>query len=212
MAQTQTTVQLNDDLLEILDRIALRGGVSRSALIRELLREALRGDLDALIGEQIAGDTAAFLRVSPTTGVISGRAGTPPRRTFFAGSTPTSSLADRGHGEPRRYLSSRYEVVHRWYTATTLPTRHPRIQVTEDPELARALRAAAPHLPPGLSRSRQVRDLAVAGARHLSGAPQTERERRALLERLAESFDEPTTAGIDWDALREGKRRAWRAD
>lgn len=93
-----------------------------------------------------------------------------------------------------------------------MSARHPRIQVTEDPELARALRSAAPHLPPGLARSRQVRDLAIAGARHLAGAPQTERERRALLERLAESFDEPATAEVDWDALRGGKRHAWRAE
>jgi hypothetical protein len=90
-----------------------------------------------------------------------------------------------------------------------VPTRHRRIQVTEDPELTRALRSAAPHLPPGLSRSRQVRELAIAGARHLAGAPHTESERRALLERLAERFEHPETAGIDWELLRDGKRRAW---
>lgn len=90
-----------------------------------------------------------------------------------------------------------------------MPTRHPRIQVTEDPELARALRAAAPHLPAGLSRSRQVRELAIEGARHLAGAHQTEAQRRALLQALAESFEHPETAGIDWDLLRDGKRRAW---
>ncbi len=93
-----------------------------------------------------------------------------------------------------------------------MPTRHSRIQVTEDPELARALRSAAPHLPSGLSRSRQVRELAIAGARHLTDSPKAGDERRAVLERLARSFDEPVTAGIDWDALREGKRRAWRIE
>jgi hypothetical protein len=90
-----------------------------------------------------------------------------------------------------------------------VPTSHRRIQVTEDAELTRALRSAAPHLPPGLSRSRQVRELAIAGARHLAGAPHTEEERRALLERLAQRFEHPDTAGIDWDLLRDGKRRAW---
>jgi hypothetical protein len=90
-----------------------------------------------------------------------------------------------------------------------VPTRHRRIQVTEDAELTRALRSAAPHLPPGLSRSRQVRELAIAGARHLAGVPHTEEERRALLERLARRFEHPDTAGIDWDLLRDGKRRAW---
>jgi hypothetical protein len=88
-------------------------------------------------------------------------------------------------------------------------TSHPRIQVTEDPELARALRTAAPHLPTGLSRSRQVRELAIAGARHLAYDPPTEEQRRVLLERLAESFMKPETAGIDWDVLRDGKLRAW---
>jgi hypothetical protein len=82
--------------------------------------------------------------------------------------------------------------------------------VTEDPELSRALRAAAPHLPAGLSRSRQVRELAIVGARHLADTPMTERERRALLDRLAARFEKPDTAGIDWDLMREGKRRAWR--
>jgi hypothetical protein len=90
-----------------------------------------------------------------------------------------------------------------------MPTRHRRIQVTEDRELARALEAAAPHLPAGLSRARQIRELAIAGARQIADPPQTESERRALLEDLARGFMEPDTAGIDWELLREGKRRAW---
>jgi hypothetical protein len=90
-----------------------------------------------------------------------------------------------------------------------VPTRHNRIQVTEDRELAAALRAAAPHLPTGLPRSRQVRELAIVGARHLGGEPADESRRQKLLEQLAESFDDPESAGIDWDLLREGKRHAW---
>jgi hypothetical protein len=88
-------------------------------------------------------------------------------------------------------------------------TRYPRIQVTEDPDLAAALRVAARHLPAGLPRSRQVRELAIAGARHLATEPQSEAKRQELLKQLAESFEEPDKAGIDWDLLREGKRRAW---
>jgi hypothetical protein len=64
-------------------------------------------------------------------------------------------------------------------------------------------------LPPGLSRAAQVRELAIAGARHLSEGPQTEGERRALLERLAARFEEPEAAGIDWDRLRDSKHVAW---
>lgn len=94
-------------------------------------------------------------------------------------------------------------------TLGAMPTQHPRIQVTEDEELAAALRSAAPHLPAGLPRSRQVRDLAVAGARSLSSGRPEDSERQKRLERLASSFDDPEIAGIDWGLLREGKRRAW---
>lgn len=41
MARTQTLVQLNDDLVELLDQEASRRGVSRSALIREAAIEYL---------------------------------------------------------------------------------------------------------------------------------------------------------------------------
>jgi hypothetical protein len=90
-----------------------------------------------------------------------------------------------------------------------MPTDNPRIQVTEDHELSAALRAAAPHLPAGLPRSRQVRELAIVGARHLSGGEPDDAHRQELLEELARSFEEPDAAGIDWDLLRDGKRRAW---
>jgi hypothetical protein len=90
-----------------------------------------------------------------------------------------------------------------------MPTRYSRIQVTEDRELAAALRTAAPHLPVGLPRSRQVRELALAGARQLSGEPLEESRRQELLEQLAQSFEEPEAAGIDWGLLRDGKHRAW---
>jgi len=39
--------------------------------------------------------------------------------------------------------------------------------------------------------------------------PATEEQREVLLERLAERFMKPETAGIDWDLLREGKLHAW---
>ena len=99
-----------------------------------------------------------------------------------------------------------------WYRGGTLrymPTAHPRIQITEDHELTAALRAAAPHLPAGLPRSRQVRELAITGARHLSGELVEEGRRQELLEQLAQSFEEPEASGLDWDLLRDGKPRAW---
>ena len=90
-----------------------------------------------------------------------------------------------------------------------MPTHHHRTLVTEDRELAAALRAAAPHLPAGLPRSQQVRELAIAGARHLATAPPDEAKRKELLEELADHFRKPETAPWDPGALRDGKRRAW---
>lgn len=40
-ARTQTLVQLTDELRDLLDRRAMRDGVSRSRLIRDLLERAL---------------------------------------------------------------------------------------------------------------------------------------------------------------------------
>jgi hypothetical protein len=51
--RTQTLVQLNAELVELLDRRATREGVSRSALIRNLLEEALRTDRATAISAQI---------------------------------------------------------------------------------------------------------------------------------------------------------------
>jgi hypothetical protein len=101
-------------------------------------------------------------------------------------------------------------VVLRWYTAN-VPTRHHRIQVTEDNELAAALRAAEPHLPAGLPRSQQVRELAIAGARHLAAVPADENRRKELLNELADAFRNPESAPWDQVSLREGKHRAWPA-
>jgi FPC/CPF motif-containing protein YcgG len=101
------------------------------------------------------------------------------------------------------------QVTQWWYTPA-VATSHPRIQVTEDPELARALSTAAPHLRPGLPRSQQVRELAIVGARHLAEEPMTEERRQELLEDLVSYFEHPETAPWDWDVLRDVKKRAWR--
>lgn len=51
--RTQTLVQLTDELVELLDRRAAGRGLSRSALIREVLTEALKEDRDAEISRRI---------------------------------------------------------------------------------------------------------------------------------------------------------------
>ena len=90
-----------------------------------------------------------------------------------------------------------------------MPTHHHRIQVTEDRELAAALRDAQPHLPAGLPRSQQVRELAIAGAQNLAAMQPDEEKRQKLLGELADNFREPENAPWNSEALREGKHHAW---
>lgn len=52
--RAQTLVQLSDDLLDLLDRRASAQGVSRSALIRDLLLEGLASDRSSEISRRIA--------------------------------------------------------------------------------------------------------------------------------------------------------------
>jgi hypothetical protein len=53
MARAQTMVQLSDTLIVLLDQEAGRRGISRSALIRDLLEESLRDEREAEIDRQI---------------------------------------------------------------------------------------------------------------------------------------------------------------
>lgn len=57
-------VQLTDALVELLDREAARRGVSRSALIRDLLEAALRNEQEALISRRIV---EGYTRMPPGT-------------------------------------------------------------------------------------------------------------------------------------------------
>jgi hypothetical protein len=54
-----------------------------------------------------------------------------------------------------------------------MPSSHPRVQVTVDPELAAAMAAVDPH---PTSRSRLIRDLAIRGAAAERDARERERE------------------------------------
>ncbi len=53
MARTQTMVQLNEQLIEMLDRRAASAGVSRSRLIREAIEAFLESDKAATVDRQI---------------------------------------------------------------------------------------------------------------------------------------------------------------
>jgi metal-responsive CopG/Arc/MetJ family transcriptional regulator len=49
MGRTQTMVQLNDTLLEVLDQRAVESGRSRSDLIREAIEQYYKEDIEATI-------------------------------------------------------------------------------------------------------------------------------------------------------------------
>ena len=84
-----------------------------------------------------------------------------------------------------------------------MPTQHRRIAITEDPELAAALRAVAPLVDENVKPARLVRDLALRGADALL----EERDRRdAAIERLVAW----STSGEDGDALADARENAWR--
>lgn len=64
MARVQTMVQLSDELVELLDRRAARRGVSRSALIREVLQDSLAEERAAAIDRRIV---EGYERIPPGT-------------------------------------------------------------------------------------------------------------------------------------------------
>ena len=86
-----------------------------------------------------------------------------------------------------------------------MPTRHDRIPVTKDPELAAALERVAPLVPAGVKPATLVHDLALRGAQALIAERQADTER---LERLIERTlsDDP---GYDRDLLGDIDREAW---
>jgi len=85
-----------------------------------------------------------------------------------------------------------------------VPTRHQRIPVTNDPELADALRRVSRHYA-GVPAARVVRDLALKGA----GAVEREQhEQKEALERLV-ALSTERGAAIDWDVLERVDELAW---
>jgi metal-responsive CopG/Arc/MetJ family transcriptional regulator len=63
IARKQTLVQLTDELVELLDREAVRRGMSRSALIREAVEAHLHDAREAEIDRQIV---EAYTRMPQT--------------------------------------------------------------------------------------------------------------------------------------------------
>ena len=63
IARKQTLVQLTDELVDLLDREAVRRGMSRSALIREAIEQHLHDAREAEIDRQIV---EAYTRMPQT--------------------------------------------------------------------------------------------------------------------------------------------------
>ena len=73
-----------------------------------------------------------------------------------------------------------------------MPTSHPRVQVTLDPELARAVERAGAHLESPHGRAGLIRTLALAGAEEISRQAENETQARAqaIEELLAYDFSQ----------------------
>ena len=96
-------------------------------------------------------------------------------------------------------------MLHRRATLRPVPTQHPRIPVTNDPELARAL-ARVEHYFPDAPTARIVRELALKGAEAIE---REQGDREAAIERLIALFTAPKD-GIDLDVLERIDELAWR--
>jgi hypothetical protein len=86
-----------------------------------------------------------------------------------------------------------------------MPTQHPRIPVTNDPELADAL-GRVEHYFPDAPTARIVRELALKGAEAIE---REQKERGEGIERLIALFTQPNDA-IDLDVLEHMDDVAWR--
>jgi hypothetical protein len=79
-----------------------------------------------------------------------------------------------------------------------VPTKHPRIAIVEDEELAASLVEVTPFVDSGASKARLVRDLAIKGAESVL---REERDRREALEWLV--WWSTSEDGMDREALSE---------
>lgn len=85
-----------------------------------------------------------------------------------------------------------------------MPTKHPRIPITKDDELADALETVAP-LFPGKKPATLVHDLALKGAQAVLD---DEEVRRQALQRLAE-WSTNRDDSLDWELLERIDEVAW---
>jgi hypothetical protein len=85
-----------------------------------------------------------------------------------------------------------------------LPTKHPRIAVTNDPELADALASVAPYFA-GEKTATIVHDLAIRGAEAVG---QERRDQDESIERLV-AASTGRDDSLDWEVLERIDEWAW---
>jgi hypothetical protein len=85
-----------------------------------------------------------------------------------------------------------------------MASRHPRVQVSRDPDLERAIRRGRSLLGPSTPTSRVVRELALRGAEALEGDRAA--TRRAIDFALSVTDG---ASGLDLDSLKTARERAW---
>jgi hypothetical protein len=85
-----------------------------------------------------------------------------------------------------------------------MASRHPRVQVTRDRALERAIARGRGVLGPGAPSSQVVHALAVRGAEALERDRQTEGRAHDFLVSVADG-----SSGLDLERLRDVRDRAW---
>ncbi len=85
-----------------------------------------------------------------------------------------------------------------------MASRHPRIQVARDPDLAAAIERGRALVGPGAAASQVVRALAIRGAAALDDDLGAADRARSFLHDVADG-----RAGLDAESLRSVRERAW---
>ncbi|CAN5210464.1 hypothetical protein BH20ACT16_BH20ACT16_03940 [soil metagenome] len=86
-----------------------------------------------------------------------------------------------------------------------MASRHPRVQVPVDPEVAEAIARGRRVVGENAPASRVLRTLALRGAEALEADGEAGRAASDFLVRVAQG-----SSGLDLDALRTTRSRAWR--
>ncbi len=86
-----------------------------------------------------------------------------------------------------------------------MASRHPRVQVPVDPEVAHAIAEGRRLVGEGAPASQILRALVLRGAQGLEADHEAQRAGREFLVSVADG-----ASGLDLDALRTVRERAWR--